>query len=152
MSESATTNAASGDRNDARARCARRSLSANVRRPKLTDTSSDAASGSRTRPGTRFIAGRHGAGAPRRLSADCCRLEPGAKPQRVVDDDCATPALDEALALHGVDLARHGFPPRIDARSKLRLVRRRDDDGALRILPIGTSKAQKLGVDAAANV
>src|ERR1700683_462384 len=35
------------------------------------------------------------------------RLESGAKPQRVIDDDRPAPAFDQAFALHGVDLARH---------------------------------------------
>ena len=39
------------------------------------------------------------------LSPDRRRLEPGAQPERVVDDDCTASALDQAFSLHGVDLA-----------------------------------------------
>src|SRR5580704_1454774 len=86
------------------------------------------------------------------LRADRGRLEPGAQSQCVIDDDRAAPALDQAFALHGVDLARDGFAPCVYARGEFRLVRRRENDGALRILAIGTGEAQEFGVDAAANV
>jgi hypothetical protein len=43
-------------------------------------------------------------------------VEPGAKPQRVVDADRGSPAFDQAFALDGVDLARHGLAPCINRR------------------------------------
>ena len=71
---------------------------------------------------------------------------------RVGDDDGAAAPFDEAAALHGVDLARHGLPAGVDARGELGLVRRRDDDRALRIVAVGPREAQELGVDARADV
>ena len=80
------------------------------------------------------------------------RFDRRAQSQRVGDDDRASPAFDEPAALHGIDFARDGFPPRVDAGREFGLVRRRHYDRAFRIGVVGPRESQELGVDAGANV
>ena len=80
------------------------------------------------------------------------RLDGGAQPQRVGDDDCAAPPLDQPAALHGVNFARDGFAARVDAGGEFGLVRRRDDDCPPRVVAVGTRKTKEFGVNTGANV
>src|SRR5579871_5359177 len=93
-----------------------------------------------------------GAAQSQKGSGVARRLDSSAQAQGVRDDDRAPPALDQAAALHGVEFARHGFAPRVDAGGEFRLVWRGDDDRAPRVSPIRAGKTQEFGVNPSADV